>query len=112
MTALMGGSGAGTFRVVSHLGWCKKSLVVLTSFPPKLHEGKTSLLNALCGRAFYGTVEGNIQINGHKASIEEHAESVGFVPQVSKPSWLQRISALVADLVLTFDNSNGIVSKG
>lgn len=53
MTALMGGSGAG----------------------------KTSLLNALCGRAFYGTVEGNIWINGNMASIEEHRDAVGFVPQ-------------------------------
>lgn len=53
MTALMGGSGAG----------------------------KTSLLNALCGRAFYGTVEGSIWINGQVASIEEHKDAVGFVPQ-------------------------------
>lgn len=53
MTALMGGSGAG----------------------------KTSLLNALCGRAFYGTVEGNIWINGHETSIEEYKDAVGFVPQ-------------------------------
>lgn len=53
MTALMGGSGAG----------------------------KTSLLNALCGRAFYGTVEGNIWINGNMTSIEEHKDAVGFVPQ-------------------------------
>jgi len=53
MTALMGGSGAG----------------------------KTSLLNALCGRAFYGLVEGKIWINGQEASIEEHKDAVGFVPQ-------------------------------
>ncbi|CAB9504093.1 Putative white-brown complex homolog protein 30 [Seminavis robusta] len=53
MTALMGGSGAG----------------------------KTSLLNALCGRAFYGAVEGKIWINGNIASIEEHKDAVGFVPQ-------------------------------
>lgn len=43
--------------------------------------GKTSLLNALCGRAFYGKVEGNIWINGQEASIEEHRDAVGFVPQ-------------------------------
>jgi ABC-type multidrug transport system ATPase subunit len=43
--------------------------------------GKTSLLNALCGRAFYGAVEGKIWINGIQASIEEHKDAVGFVPQ-------------------------------
>ena len=53
MTALMGGSGAG----------------------------KTSLLNALCGRAFYGKTTGSIKINGHAANIEDHSSSVGFVPQ-------------------------------
>ncbi|CAB9510243.1 Putative white-brown complex homolog protein 30 [Seminavis robusta] len=53
MTALMGGSGAG----------------------------KTSLLNALCGRAFYGEVTGTIKINGQNSTIEDHASSVGFVPQ-------------------------------
>jgi len=55
MTALMGASGAG----------------------------KTSLLNALCGRAFYGEVTGTVKVNGHETSIEEHAHAVGFVPQVS-----------------------------
>jgi len=53
MTALLGGSGAG----------------------------KTSLLNALCGRAFYGEVSGDIYINGQKASIDDHKSAVGFVPQ-------------------------------
>jgi ABC-type multidrug transport system fused ATPase/permease subunit len=53
MTALMGGSGAG----------------------------KTSLLNALCGRAFYGEVHGEIHINGQRKDIEEIKDTVGFVPQ-------------------------------
>lgn len=47
-------------------------------------SGKTSLLNALCGRAFYGEVTGEIKINGKPSSIEAHASSVGFVPQVMK----------------------------
>lgn len=53
MVSLMGGSGAG----------------------------KSSLLNALCGRAFYGETTGKVLINGQKSSIEEHKKSVGFVPQ-------------------------------
>mmetsp|Transcript_17412 Transcript_17412/g.40037 ORF Transcript_17412/g.40037 Transcript_17412/m.40037 type:complete len:1463 (+) Transcript_17412:134-4522(+) len=53
MTALMGGSGAG----------------------------KTSLLNALCGRAHYGETTGTVYINGHKADIESHMDCIGFVPQ-------------------------------
>ena len=53
MTALMGGSGAG----------------------------KTSLLNALCGRAFYGETTGKIYINGHEAKIDDHKGVTGFVPQ-------------------------------
>lgn len=56
MTALMGGPGAG----------------------------KTSLLNALCGRAFYGEVTGDVKINGHNTSIEDYSSAVGFVPQVRK----------------------------
>jgi len=53
MTAIMGGSGAG----------------------------KTSLLNALCGRAFYGEVSGKIMINGNEGRIEDHKNFLGFVPQ-------------------------------
>ncbi|KAL3921731.1 MAG: hypothetical protein SGILL_002591 [Bacillariaceae sp.] len=43
--------------------------------------GKTSLLNALCGRAYYGETKGTILVNGHEASIEDFKDSVGFVPQ-------------------------------
>ena len=53
MTALMGGSGAG----------------------------KTSLLNALCGRAHYGETTGNIYLNGHETDIQKHLDCIGFVPQ-------------------------------
>ena len=52
MTAVMGGSGSG----------------------------KSSLVNALCGRAHYGVVSGEVYINGHgNAKIEDHM--IGFVPQ-------------------------------
>ncbi|VEU38252.1 unnamed protein product [Pseudo-nitzschia multistriata] len=53
MTALMGGSGAG----------------------------KTSLLNALCGRAHYGETTGTVYLNGHETDIESHVDCIGFVPQ-------------------------------
>jgi len=53
MTALMGGSGAG----------------------------KTSLLNALCGRAHYGETTGTIYLNGHDTNIQKHVDCIGFVPQ-------------------------------
>jgi ABC-type multidrug transport system ATPase subunit len=45
--------------------------------------GKTSLLNALCGRAYYGETRGTILVNGHEARIEDFKDSVGigFVPQ-------------------------------
>lgn len=43
--------------------------------------GKTSLLNALCGRAYYGETKGTILVNGHEARIEDFKDSVGFVPQ-------------------------------
>ena len=53
MTALMGASGAG----------------------------KTSFLNALCGRAFYGTTTGTVKINGEVGSVKDRPDLVGFVPQ-------------------------------
>lgn len=43
--------------------------------------GKTSLLNALCGRAYYGEVSGETYINGQRKDIEVIKESIGFVPQ-------------------------------
>ena len=43
--------------------------------------GKTSLLNALCGRAHYGTALGEIYINGHKTTIDKISGVFGFVPQ-------------------------------
>ena len=43
-------------------------------------SGKTSLLNALCGRAYYGEVHGEIHINGQPKDIEEIKDNVGLVP--------------------------------
>ena len=54
MVALMGGSGAG----------------------------KTSLLNTLCGRAFYATrISGTLKINGKEDKMENYQDIIGFVPQ-------------------------------
>jgi ABC-type multidrug transport system ATPase subunit len=54
MVALMGGSGAG----------------------------KTSLLNTLCGRAFYATkISGTLKINGKVDRMENYQDIIGFVPQ-------------------------------
>ena len=43
--------------------------------------GKTTFMNTLCGRAFYGEVTGSIKINGVADRILRHRASVGFVPQ-------------------------------
>jgi ABC-type multidrug transport system ATPase subunit len=43
--------------------------------------GKTSLLNALCGRAYYGRVSGEILVNGKKGKISDFQDYIGFVPQ-------------------------------
>ena len=39
------------------------------------------LLNALCGRAYYGKTSGKVKINGNDALIEENKAVIGFVPQ-------------------------------
>jgi ABC-type multidrug transport system ATPase subunit len=43
--------------------------------------GKTTFMNVLSGRAFYGTTEGTVKINGRDARILDHRHRVGFVPQ-------------------------------
>lgn len=43
--------------------------------------GKTSLLNALCGRSHYGTTNGIIHVNGKITNIEDCIDTMGFVPQ-------------------------------
>mmetsp|Transcript_65592 Transcript_65592/g.154260 ORF Transcript_65592/g.154260 Transcript_65592/m.154260 type:complete len:766 (+) Transcript_65592:74-2371(+) len=43
--------------------------------------GKTTFMNAICGRAYYGTVSGEIRINGHVSSVAEIKQLRGFVPQ-------------------------------
>jgi ABC-type lipoprotein export system ATPase subunit len=44
-------------------------------------SGKSSLLNALCGRAYYGKVSGKVFVNGNESKIEEQQAVIGFVPQ-------------------------------
>ncbi|CAJ1329185.1 unnamed protein product [Effrenium voratum] len=43
--------------------------------------GKTTFMNAICGRAYYGTVTGQIRVNGKVSSIAEIKQLRGFVPQ-------------------------------
>eukprot|EP00913_Durusdinium_trenchii_P012153 g11414.t1 len=40
--------------------------------------GKTTFMNALCGRAYYGTTTGSIRINGEPSSIAEIKQFRGF----------------------------------
>jgi ABC-type multidrug transport system ATPase subunit len=45
-------------------------------------SGKSSLLNAITGKASYGTTTGDLFINGFKIeSLSEYKELIGFVPQ-------------------------------
>jgi ABC-type multidrug transport system ATPase subunit len=43
--------------------------------------GKTTLMNVMCGRAHYGTVSGEMKLNGMSDNIIRHRKKVGFVPQ-------------------------------
>jgi len=43
--------------------------------------GKTTFMNALCGRASYGNVTGTIKINGKEGGVTDFPHLVGFVPQ-------------------------------
>eukprot|EP00397_Hematodinium_sp_SG-2012_P006665 GEMP01006699.1.p1 GENE.GEMP01006699.1~~GEMP01006699.1.p1 ORF type:complete len:846 (+),score=147.35 GEMP01006699.1:213-2750(+) len=43
--------------------------------------GKTSFLNAISGRAYYGVVAGNISVNGQHNAVSMFPTLVGFVPQ-------------------------------
>lgn len=39
------------------------------------------MLNALCGRAYYGKTTGKVSVNGNDSKIENHKSCIGFVPQ-------------------------------
>jgi len=43
--------------------------------------GKTTFMNALCGKAYYGRQTGDIYVNGKKSSIAALKSVRGFVPQ-------------------------------
>ncbi|KAF6254331.1 hypothetical protein COO60DRAFT_1703369 [Scenedesmus sp. NREL 46B-D3] len=43
--------------------------------------GKTTLMNALAGKASYGVVTGTITINGKPSGLDRHKRLLGFVPQ-------------------------------
>ena len=44
-------------------------------------SGKTSLVNALCGRAYYGRMTGEVLANGVPMNVRDHRGAVCFVPQ-------------------------------
>lgn len=56
------------------------------------------MLNALCGRAYYGQVTGKVFVNGNIGGIEDHKDSVGFVPQVGVQDCLRK-----SDLIYAID---------
>jgi len=43
--------------------------------------GKTTFMNALCGKATYGRTTGSIFVNGQRADISDFKSITGFVPQ-------------------------------
>ena len=43
--------------------------------------GKTTFLSTLSGKAYYGTTDGTVKINGAISSISDYKKVVGFVPQ-------------------------------
>ena len=53
----------------------KKTMTVLMS---RSGAGKTSFINSLCGRSFYGKITGDDEINGHYTTIEENTHFVGL----------------------------------
>lgn len=58
--------------------FCSNSMVAVMG---GTGSGKSSLLNALCGRAYYGKVSGKVFVNGNESKIEEQQAVIGFVPQ-------------------------------
>ena len=74
--------------VLEQVGFCRFLLPTCFQWIDEINlpnsiacSGKTSLLNALCGRAYYGEVHGEIYVNGQLLDIKEIQDSVGFVPQ-------------------------------
>jgi ABC-type multidrug transport system ATPase subunit len=43
--------------------------------------GKTTFLYTLCGKATYGTMSGDLRINGEQCGVDAYRASFGFVPQ-------------------------------
>jgi len=73
--------GKREVNVVDHVSGRLRSNT-MTAFMGGSGCGKSSFLNALCGRAYYGEVTGTVRINGNDSSIEDHKALIGFVPQV------------------------------
>ncbi|CAE8641796.1 unnamed protein product [Polarella glacialis] len=72
--------GGQEVRVVSELSGSMQA-GTLTAIMGSSGAGKTSFLNALCGRAYYGRRSGKVFLNGLPLRLEDHPDIVGFVPQ-------------------------------
>jgi ABC-type multidrug transport system ATPase subunit len=82
----MGGSGAGKVSVEGFGVYNRGKFIgvaqhIISYHKTYFYSQKSSLLNALCGRAFYGETTGIVKVNGRDSLIEDHRDAVGFVPQ-------------------------------
>ena len=60
--------------------------------------GKTTFLNALMGTVKYGTISGQVWVNGRAMKMSRLRRIMGFVPQVRAcPCWYVQNQVLFAD---------------
>lgn len=63
-------------------------------------SGKSTFLNALAGRASYGTIGGTVRVNNEVADMRDFRCNIGFVPQV--PS-TKRCDSFAPSMKYTFE---------
>ena len=73
--------------------------------------GKTSIINTLCGSAFYEKITDDVQINGHDTTIDDNTYFVGLCLrrininfagnfQLPEGTSMAKIKALVYDIMI------------